>query len=67
MCLALFVATGSAVAQPRVVALIPHAISRSGLLLFSPALAVLALMVFWLIRVRIPKRRRAAFNLLAAT
>jgi uncharacterized membrane protein len=67
MCLALFVATGSAVAQPRVVALIPHAISRSGLLLFTPALSVLALMVFWLVWVRIPKRRRAPLNLLVAT
>jgi uncharacterized membrane protein len=67
MCLALFIAAGSAVAQPKVVELIPHAISRSGLLLFSPALAVLALMVFWLVRIRIPRRRRAALNLLAAT
>jgi uncharacterized membrane protein len=67
MCLALFIAAGSAVAQPRVVALIPHAISRSALLLFAPALAVLALMVFWLVWIRIPKRRRAPLNLLVAT
>jgi uncharacterized membrane protein len=68
MCASLFIATGSAVAQPRVVALIPHEISRSGLALFSPALAVLALMVFWLIWVRIPKRRRRVpATLLAAT
>jgi uncharacterized membrane protein len=67
MCLALFVAAGSAVAQPKVVALIPHAISRSGLLLFTPALSVLALMVFWLVWVRIPKRRRAPLSLLVAT
>ncbi|HEX2817149.1 MAG TPA: hypothetical protein VHN39_12175 [Phenylobacterium sp.] len=67
MCLALFVATGSAVAQPKVVVLLPKAISHSALLLFTPALAVLALMVFWLIWVRIPRRRRAPITLLVAT
>ena len=67
MCLALFIAAGSAVAQPRVVALLPHAISRSALLLFAPALTVLALMVFWLIWVRVPKRRRAPSTFLVAT
>jgi uncharacterized membrane protein len=67
MCLALFIATGSAVAQPRVVALIPHAISRSGLLLFTPALSVLALMVFWLVWIRVPKRRRIPATLVLAT
>jgi uncharacterized membrane protein len=67
MCLALFIAAGSAVAQPRVVALIPHAISRSALLLFAPALAVLALMAFWLVWIRIPRRRRIPATLVLAT
>jgi uncharacterized membrane protein len=68
MCLALFVAAGSAVGQPKVVALLPKDIRHSALTLFAPALVVLALMVFWLIRVRVPKRRRATPpQLLAAT
>jgi hypothetical protein len=67
MCVALFAATGSAVGQPKVVALLPKIISHSALLLFTPALLVLALMVFWLIQVRVPRRRRAPSNLLAAT
>jgi uncharacterized membrane protein len=67
MCAALFIAAGSAVGQPKVVALLPHAIRQSALLLFAPALAVLALMIFWLIRVRLPRRARAtAIPLFAA-
>jgi uncharacterized membrane protein len=63
MCLALFIALGSAAAQPKVVHLLPKVVGGSSLLLMAPALAVLALMVFWLIRVRFPgwwKVRRAA-------
>jgi uncharacterized membrane protein len=59
MCLALFIAWGSAAGQPRVVALLPKALHQP-LLTFLPALSVLALMAFWLIRVRIPRRRRPA-------
>ncbi len=63
MCLALFIAWGSAAGQPRVVALLPRA-AHQPLLIFLPALAVLAAMVFWLIRIRLPKRlgRRAAIH-----
>jgi uncharacterized membrane protein len=61
MCLALFIAWGSAAGQPRVVALLPKALQQP-LPSFLPALAVLALMAFWLIRIRIrtPRRRRPA-------
>jgi uncharacterized membrane protein len=61
MCLALFIAWGSAAGQPRVVALLPKALHQP-LLIFLPALTVLAAMAFWLIRIRLPKRlgRRAA-------
>jgi uncharacterized membrane protein len=55
MCLALFVAWGSAAGQPRVVALLPKALHQP-LLIFLPALAVLALMVFWLVRTRFTRR-----------
>jgi predicted amino acid-binding ACT domain protein len=58
MCLALFIVTGSAAAQPKVVQFLPHSIQGSALTMV-PALAVLALMVFWLIRIRVPKRVRA--------
>jgi hypothetical protein len=57
MCLALFIAWGSAAGQPKVVALLPKALNQP-LPSFLPALIVLALMVFWLIRIRIPNRRR---------
>ena len=66
MCLALFIAAGSAAAQPKVTQFLPHSLRGSALTML-PALAVLALMVFWLIRVRIPKRRRAAPQILVAT
>jgi uncharacterized membrane protein len=55
MCLALFVAWGSAAGQPRVVALLPKALHQP-LLIFLPALAVLVLMVFWLVRTRFTRR-----------
>lgn len=67
MCVALFIATGSAVGQPKVVALLPRDIRHSALTLFAPALLVLALMVFWLIRVRFTGWTRAPSNVLAAT
>ena len=67
MCAALFIAAGSAVGQPKVVALLPKDIQHSALTLFAPALLVLALMVFWLIRVRVPQRRRARPQVLLAT
>jgi uncharacterized membrane protein len=63
MCAALFIALGSAAAQPKVVHLLPKFVGGSSLLLMAPGLAVLALMVFWLIRVRFPgwwKPRAAA-------
>jgi predicted transporter len=66
MCVALFIATGSAAAQPKVVQFLPHSIRSSGLTIL-PALAVLVLMVFWLIRIRLAKRVRAPSNLLVAT
>ena len=67
MCAALFIAAGSAVGQPKVVALLPKDVQHSALALFAPALVVLALMVFWLIRVRVPQRRRARPQVLLAT
>jgi uncharacterized membrane protein len=48
MCLALFIAWGSFAGQPRAQ---PEAL-RGSSLLFLPALAVLVLMVFWLVRIR---------------
>jgi uncharacterized membrane protein len=57
MCVALFIAFGSAAGQPKVVHLLPAAVRHSALLIFSPALIVLALMIFWLIRTRMPPRR----------
>jgi hypothetical protein len=66
MCAALFIAAGSAAAQPKVVRLLPEAIRNSPLLI-APALAVLVLMVFWLIRTRFPDRAQAAPSTLAAT
>ena len=66
MCLALFVATGSAAAQPKVVQFLPHSIRGSALTMI-PALAVLALMVFWLIRIRFTGRPRGPSRLLLAT
>ncbi len=66
MCLALFIVTGSAAAQPKVTQFLPHSIRGSSLTIL-PALAVLALMVFWLIRIRVPRRRRAAPQVLLAT
>jgi len=56
MCLALFVVWGSFAGQPKAQ---PEAL-RGEPLLFLPALAALGLMVFWLIRVRMPRRRNAA-------
>ena len=53
MCLALFIAVGSFAGQPKAQ---PEAI-RGEPWLFLPALAVLALMVFWLFRVRFTNRR----------
>lgn len=57
MCVALFIAFGSAAGQPRVAHLFPPEIRHSALLMFSPALMVLGLMVFWLVRTRMPRRR----------
>jgi uncharacterized membrane protein len=58
MCAALFIAFGSAAGQIKVVELMPAMVRHSALLQFSPALSVLALMVFWLVRTRAPRRRR---------
>ncbi|WP_372784000.1 hypothetical protein [Phenylobacterium sp.] len=66
MCLALFIAWGSAAGQPKVVALLPEALHHQPLLIFMPALTVLALMVFWLIRIRVPKRRGRGVAVLSA-
>ena len=52
MCLALFIAWGSFAGQPRAQ---PDAL-RGSPYLFLPALAVLALMVFWLVRTRFTRR-----------
>ena len=59
MCVALFIAFGSAAGQPRVTHLFPPAIRHSALLIMSPALITLGLMIFWMIRTRGPRRRRA--------
>jgi hypothetical protein len=56
MCLALFIAAGSFAGQPRAQ---PEAI-RGASWLFLPALAVLVLMAFWLVRIRFTGRRAAA-------
>jgi uncharacterized membrane protein len=58
MCAALFIAFGSAAGQIKVVELMPAVVRHSALLQFSPALSVLALMVFWLVRTRAPRWRR---------
>ena len=61
MCLALFVAMGSFfLGQQRVM---PEFIQGSPWL-FVPPLAVLAMMLFWLVRVRVGKRLRRAFEAL---
>jgi uncharacterized membrane protein len=66
MCLALFIVTGSAVAQPKVVQLLPEAVRGSPMLIL-PALAVLALMVFWLVRAGFTGRAKPASPVLVAT
>jgi peptidoglycan/LPS O-acetylase OafA/YrhL len=61
--LALFVAAGSYfLGQPKFV---PQILKDTGLN-FVPPLAVLALLVFWLVRVRLPRRRKPAPQPLAA-
>jgi hypothetical protein len=60
MCVALAITLGSAAAQPRFVAVLPSFIRHSGAWLIAPALTVLALMVFWLVRTRMWRRRRPA-------
>jgi uncharacterized membrane protein len=55
MSAALLIAAGSFAGQPRA---IPHFLQGSPLV-FLPALATLGLMIFWLVRVRLPKRRTA--------
>jgi len=61
--LALFVATGSYfLGQPKFV---PEILKTTGLN-FAPPLAVLALLVFWLIRVRLPRRRKPSQQPVAA-
>jgi hypothetical protein len=55
MCLALFIAAGSFAGQPRAQ---PEAI-RGASWLFLPALAVLVLMAFWLVRIRLVRRPAA--------
>lgn len=55
MSLALFIVWGSFAGQPKAQ---PEAV-RNASWLFLPALGVLVLMVFWLIRIRLPARRRA--------
>ena len=54
MSLALFVAAGSFAGQPKV---IPHFLRGSPLTLV-PAFAVLAAMIYWMIRVRFPRKAR---------
>jgi uncharacterized membrane protein len=66
MCLALFIAAGSAAAQPKVVELLPKAIRGSPMLVL-PALAVLVLMVFWLFRTRFTGRAQVASSRLVTT
>lgn len=66
MCVALFIAAGSAAAQPKVVALLPQSV-RGSPMLIAPALAVLVLMVFWLVRTRFSGRAQVASNRLATT
>jgi hypothetical protein len=56
MCLALFMVWGSFAGQPKAQ---PEAL-RGEPAMFLPALGCLALMIFWLIRTRLPPRRRAA-------
>ena len=65
MSLALLIATLSFVAQP---AAIPDSIEGSPLL-FAPILAVFAMMVFWLVRIRIQamRRRRPRVSVVART
>ena len=61
--LALFVATGSYfMGQPKFV---PEILKTTGLN-FAPPLAVLVLLVFWLVRVRLPRRRRPTQQPVAA-
>lgn len=62
MCLALFIAWGSFAGQPRAQ---PDAL-RGSPYLFLPALAVLALMVFWLLRTRLARRTGPAVSALPA-
>ena len=52
--LALFVAAGSFAGQPKV---IPHFL-RGSMITLLPAFAVLAAMIYWLIRVRLPRKAR---------
>jgi len=65
MCVALFIAAGSAAAQPRVTHLLPQGLRGPGLML--PALAVLVVMVFWLVRTGFAGRGRASSERLVAT
>ncbi|MDB5468703.1 MAG: hypothetical protein JWR84_263 [Caulobacter sp.] len=60
MCLALFVAIGSFASQAPLLARRMDLEPPPSLAIFGPALAVLALMAFWLIRVRFARRYRPA-------
>lgn len=59
MCLALFVAIGSFAAQAPLLARRLDMTPPPSMAIFGPALAVLALMAFWLIQVRIGRRFKA--------
>lgn len=60
MCLGLFVALGSFSAQAPLLAKRLELPAPPGLATFGPALAVLVLMAFWLVQVRLSRRPRAA-------
>jgi len=59
MCTGLLVALGSALAQPRLTHLIPAAWRHLPILLL-PVAAVVLMMIYWLVRLAFPGRRRAA-------
>jgi uncharacterized membrane protein len=60
MCLALFIAIGSFAAQAPLLARRMDLEAPPSVAIFGPALAVLALMAFWLIRVRMGRRYKAS-------
>jgi len=59
MCMGLLVALGSALAQPRLTHLIPAAYRHLPVLLL-PVAAVIVMMIYWLTRLTLKGRRRAA-------